>query len=224
MRRRKRYMMYIRENFLPFTDKKVQEQNITNMEKTNSTRLNLEKMREKQALNKSKGRLFLEESAKIGREIKEARGGFSENFVENSQIEHNIYSRDNLFDSTREVPESMFDALRTEDGQFRKKKRRKFTYHFKQKRREHSESEEEESSEESTQDGRFQDWEDLEKHEKTSEFLKIMEDKDRLIRADHGERTIGVRYKTRTGREYRDKVEFMVDTIRDKLRFIENCT
>ena len=126
MRRRKRYMMYIRENFLPFTDKKVQEQNITNMEKTNSTRLNLEKMREKQALNKSKGRLFLEESARIGREIKEARGGFSDpdNFVKDSQMEHNIYSRDNLFESAREVPDSMFHALRTEDCQFRKKKRR----------------------------------------------------------------------------------------------------
>ena len=70
----------------------------------------------------------------------------------------------------------------------------------------------------------FQDLEDLEKHEKAEKFLKIMEDKDRLIQADHGERTIGIRYKTKTGRDYRDKVEFMVDTIRDKLKFIKNYT
>ena len=217
--------MYIKENFIPFPDKKIQEKMTINLDKINNVRNNLLKIREKQEMNKYKGKEFLEESTKIGRKIKKNKRGTStkENLKEEGLNDY-IYSKDQFDNdnfSVRNDHASLYSKS-IEKEKSPKKKRRKFKYRFKKKMKtEESEEEEESYMLEIGETEDFDDWEEEDLEVRTEKFLKKLKEKDRLINAEHGENAISRRFKTEEGRLYKNKVDFMVDTIRDKLNFIK---
>ena len=89
-------MRYIKENFTPLPDRKIQELIESNLDKINESKIKFKMIQEKQANNKSKGREYLEESTKIGREIKAKHGLITENnMLKENTINNNIYSNEN---------------------------------------------------------------------------------------------------------------------------------
>jgi hypothetical protein len=211
--------MYIKENFIPHTDQKMKEKLITNLEKVHQSEQNLLKIKEKQEQNKFKGRQFLEESTKIGREIKEKFGLNSMRYIDhnNSKENNKNYQMESTMNNFYETSEQFSN---------KKKRRKKFKYHFKKGAKFESSYEESERSQGlvigPTED--FDGWEEEEIEERAEEFLNELKEKDRLIMADDGSRFNCQRFRTDRGTEYTNKVDFVVDTIRDKLNFIKNFT
>lgn len=214
--------MYIKENFIPFPDKKVQEQMTRNLERVYKSQQQIRRIREKQEQNKSKGKHFLEQATKIGREIKQKRGISSTKHLLKHGHESRIFTRD---DSSR-VDQVTASSEFYSKPEVNRKRRKRFKYHFKRGPR--TESDEDESEEERelvigpTED--FEDWEDGEVDQRAQELLEELEEKDRLIQAEHNAKFDGHKYRRDDGSRYKRKVDFVVDTIRDKLNFIKNFT
>lgn len=215
-------MMYIKENFIPYPDKKIQEELTRNLDRVYRSQNNLRRIREKQEQNKFKGKQFLEQATKIGREIKQKVGVASTRHLFKGREESAEFTRDNSSRNNHISVSSEFYPK----PEVRRKKRKRFKYHFKRGPRTETDEDESEESRElvigPTED--FEDWEEDEIEERAQELLKDLKQKDRLIRANHNAKFDSHQYRKQDGSKYRRKVDFVVDTIRDKLNFIKNFT
>ena len=244
-------MKYINQNFVPAVDQKIVQKMQENLEKLNRTKMIKAQMQQKQIMNRDKGKSFLQESAKFGREVME-KIGYTRNFG---------YLPKEIGGITNSIMWKMDQEEKENRNETKPPKKRKtFKYTFiknghkgslesddenttrpenrRSRRGREEDSGEEDSNEESGNEnedssnrarlriGGTQEvpWpNDVEGFYQTQDFLEKLQNRDRFIQNNNNARLGALRFKSEEGRPYKNKSDFIVDTIREKINFIKRC-
>ena len=225
------YCEYLRENFVPKIDENMKHKTMENIEKLNRYKKRKVEMEKKRLKNISKGKLFLEESTKIGREIKEIKQKNNESVLVNLK-EEGMSNRSRKFGDTKNSNfyAENYDSHNKENrNNIKPKKAKKFSYTLKKvvhddfdSSRQYSAARKKLIIGESVDLKGFSDSEAFD--ENKEEFVKYMQEKDRFIISDNTNGLINLKFKTEKGEPFRNKSEFIVDTIREKINFIKKIS